>query len=106
GQRHQDEKHLLYLHRHQIEAEQPAQRHQQKWENGWVGSRTVNRNGGIENVTGIGIRAAFDEVLRVVDVHGEVVAPEMTIPQGGQVEYGDRCEKANQIEICTPGGEV
>ena len=84
---------LLHFHWNQAEAKHFVQRRQQKWEHGRVHSWTVDGNGRIVDVSGIRIGAPLRDILRMVDIHREVVAPQMPLPQRGQVEHRDGCEK-------------
>src|SRR5690242_9644697 len=88
-QRQDDEQYLLQLHWEQAQAEYLVQRREEQGENGWVHARAIHRDGGIVDVPGIGVRAAFGDVLRMVDVHGEVVAPEMAQSHSSHMEGCD-----------------
>jgi hypothetical protein len=45
----------------------------------------------MKQITGCGIGSAFNDIFRMMYVHGEVVAPDVTLPDCGDVESGD-CE--------------
>jgi hypothetical protein len=85
---------LLEFHRDQIHAEESDHRGEEQWKNRRIHARADWR-GWSKEISGLGIRLAVHNVLRVVYVHGEIVGPDVTWANCGGVESGNRKEQEN-----------
>ena len=78
------------FHRPQIEPEHPDDRRQEQRKPRRVGSRPDGGILRIVDVAGFSVGRSVREVLRVMDVHAEVVAPVMPLPDRGQIKQPDQ----------------
>src|ERR1019366_4267195 len=90
---------LFQFHRNQVKSKTPINGCEQCWVNRRIESRSIDGEGWVVDIAGVGVGTPFDNVLRVMHIHCKVVAPDVPLPYRGGVKDADRNKKSEDIDL-------